>query len=390
MATDPATQPFDRDGRVHGVLAAIVRDYGTAVLSNPVMLANLCADEGLDQDARRETNLIVDAARDNVSALLDQQVKAVGPRAAMQLTAVTLAEQRSLDREAASWVVGEFAAVMGFDPSSAAQAPGLDTTIPPALHEDHGRGQLQDRQVQDRQRQDEQLEDRRLQERQPEGRQPERQRQDEAAAPHNGEHEDDGRRPRPVWPRALGVGIALAVVGAALVLGLVLPSVLSGRSANQQLQSLIEPSVKAGGACITDKSSEFVYPKQDVGAQADCAPPPPSAVSLVRYVLASNGSGLAAVYNDYVSSTANTSFNHGDCGDFSTFNPQCETSYYYGNNKTTLGRVVEYYHNSDPVLVFTVSSKNVLIVLLGSHGAKGDGVAQYFRDHGHELLVTTS
>jgi hypothetical protein len=388
---DPAVQTFDPSGRAHSVLVTAVEDYGVGVLSNPVMLSNVCADEELEHDARREVNLIVDAARTGVATMLNQQVGAVGARQAIELTARSLAEQRSLDPDAARWVVQEFARVLGLDvqegpsPVGPEDPPsGIDRTVPPppadplagappppawaqgaqdtrgaqAAQDAHGGGTPLVQQGT--------------------GTDGEAGIGVAAAPPPDRSKTPWWRRPVVIIPIAIVI-IAGAVAGVVIALH----KSPSTPTYEQSLRKMIPSSIEPG--CTVDRPSSYPTPKSDVGAQFDCTVPSASAVDGVRYVLFKSSAGLSDIYRTYVNA-ADTTLGAGNCGNFNSFVAKCETEYYVGNNKTTVGRVLERYLQGHPVLVFTNLKQHVMVIMLGEPNAVGNGLAQYFQSNGHSLL----
>ncbi len=412
----PAQQSFDVDGRAHQALVAIVGDYGAGVLSNPTMLANLCADEELDHDARREANLIVEAARDDVRTLLEQQARAVGPDGAVELTALTIAEQRSLEPEAARWVVREFALVMGLQLGAAQPGSDLSRTVPPAP------GPLTEEQ--DR-------------EPPPAPREPAVAAQEAAVAAEgvvvtpdgsetaaaeaaaSGAPEAEGAPPPPAWaaaepgvteaPTAGGapppgpgsegpararraawlrpaivVPVALVII-AGVVVALVFTVFKSSTDYQATLKSLIPGFVKANG-CSTDSPSKYVSPQNQVGAQIDCAGPV-GAVGQMRYVIFTSASGLNESYSGVVKDDAHTTIGQDNCGSFTNFVNPCETEYFAGNNRNDiLGHVVEFFTEQTPAMVFTNIKNNVMVIMVGESNANGNALAQYFGNNGQSLV----
>jgi hypothetical protein len=146
-------------------------------------------------------------------------------------------------------------------------------------------------------------------------------------------------------------------------------------------RTLSQQIVSSVSGCSPDKSSQFIVPKDQVGAQIDCNGPSTSSIDLVRYVLFTSSSGFNQAYGNYVKFTANTSFNHGDCKNFVSFSALCETQYNNGGNTANVGRVVEYFNDHRPVMVFTVIAQRILVVMVGAPNDNGDGVAQYFKNH---------
>ncbi len=411
----PAQQSFDVDGRAHQALVAIVGDYGAGVLSNPTMLANLCADEELDHDARREANLIVEAARDDVRALLEQQARAVGPDGAVELTALTMAEQRSLEPEAARWVVREFALVMGLQLGAAQPGSDLSRTVPPVPAPP---AEEPDRAP-------------------PAPREPAVAAQEAAVAaegvvvtPDRSEPvgaetaasgaPEAGAPPPPAW-EAAGPGVTEAptaggappppgsgserpararraaflrpaiVVPVALVIiagvavALVFTVFKSSTDYQATLKSLIPGFVKANG-CSTDSPSKYVSPQSEVGAQIDC-PGPVGAVGQMRYVIFTSASGLNQSYSGVVQNDAHTTIGKDNCGSFTTFVNPCETEYFAGNNRNDiLGHVVEFFTEQTPAIVFTNIKNNVMVIMVGESNANGNALAQYFGNNGQILV----
>jgi hypothetical protein len=87
-------------------------EHGPQALSNAVIMDRICRDRlaGLPGEAI----LIGSAARSDVPVMLRQQVASLGVDAAIQSAAATLAEAHALDAAACVWVVGEFARALGY------------------------------------------------------------------------------------------------------------------------------------------------------------------------------------------------------------------------------------------------------------------------------------
>lgn len=416
----PAQQSFDVDGRAHQALVAIVGDYGIDVLSNPTMLANLCADEELDHDARREANLIVDAARDDVRTLLQQQARAVGPEGAVELTARTIAEQRSLDPEAARWVVREFALVMGLQLGAAQPESDLSDTVAPApaTEEPDQAPQVAPREPAVVAQEAAVAAQEAAVAAQDVAETPER---SEAAADETaaaGALEAEGAPPPPAWAAAAPgvtqppttaeptpppgserpararrttlrrpaviVPVALVIIGGVIV-ALVFTVFKSSTNYQATLNSLIPASIKSNG-CSTDSPSKYVSPQDQVGAQIDCQGPV-GAVGEMRYVIFTSSSGLNQSYSDIVHNDAHTTIGQDNCGNFTTFVNPCETEYFAGNNRNDiLGHVVEFFTQQTPAIVFTDTANNVEVIMVGESNANGNALAQYFGNNGQNLV----
>jgi hypothetical protein len=134
VVTTPSS--WDPSGQLELTLRTLVGEHGRRLLSDPVLLASLCADL-FDESSRREVNLIVDAAREGVASLLEQQVETVGPNEAVRLTAATFADHRNLAPPPARWAVTQFALALGYqvDPagSDTADVRGRSSATPSTL-----------------------------------------------------------------------------------------------------------------------------------------------------------------------------------------------------------------------------------------------------------------
>ncbi|MGE5134855.1 MAG: hypothetical protein ACM32E_18360 [Gemmatimonadota bacterium] len=114
--SDGLSRSFDPQGEARAVLQSAVTDFGIKVLSNATILEGICEDRL--PELPREASLIASAARADVVGMLQQQASGVGPDAAVRLTAGALADSRSLDPAACTWVVREFARALGYPVSA--------------------------------------------------------------------------------------------------------------------------------------------------------------------------------------------------------------------------------------------------------------------------------
>ena len=105
---------IDPAGEARRALQAAMAEHGPQALSNAVIMDRICRDRlaGLPGEAI----LIGSAARSDVPVMLRQQVASLGVDAAIQSAAATLAEAQALDAAACVWVVGEFAQALGYKP----------------------------------------------------------------------------------------------------------------------------------------------------------------------------------------------------------------------------------------------------------------------------------
>ncbi|MGD0834467.1 MAG: hypothetical protein ABSA40_08615 [Candidatus Dormibacteria bacterium] len=125
----PDAVAFDPQGQARLALAAVVRDRGPGVLSNPVLLSDLLKERL--PGWRREASLLVTASEAGVASLLEQQVAGVGPDAAVRTIAASVAQSRGFDPRGSLWAVGEFASAMGHPLSEAVQPGTPKTAAPP-------------------------------------------------------------------------------------------------------------------------------------------------------------------------------------------------------------------------------------------------------------------
>ena len=112
------TGGFDPQGDVRQALAAVVRDHGPAILSDPRHLGSLL--NILLPTVPEEAGILVAAARAGASAQLAQQAATVGPGAALEAVSGNLAQSGVLDPPASRWAVGEIARAIGFPVSDLA------------------------------------------------------------------------------------------------------------------------------------------------------------------------------------------------------------------------------------------------------------------------------
>src|SRR6201992_2364448 len=114
---------FDVQGEVRDALNTAVGSYGKRVLNDPRVLGNLVTD--LLPDHPRERSLLVAAAEAGVASELTQNVEGQNMDAdtAVALAARSLAENRSLDPAASSWVATEYARALGYQVRSQAPLP---------------------------------------------------------------------------------------------------------------------------------------------------------------------------------------------------------------------------------------------------------------------------
>src|SRR5260221_4405381 len=119
---------WDGGGDVRRALRSIVADrqLGTAVLTDPHVMANLLKD--LLPDLPRESALLVAAAQcDLASVLAGHLAQGLDLGTSSRLTAGWFAERMPFTDDACGWVVGELAIALGADPSAVAATPLPDT-----------------------------------------------------------------------------------------------------------------------------------------------------------------------------------------------------------------------------------------------------------------------
>jgi hypothetical protein len=112
--------PYDVQGEVRDALSTAVDSYGKRVLNEPRVLGNLVAD--LLPDLPRERSLLVAAAEAGIASELTQNVEGqhMDADTAVALAARSLAENRSLDPAASTWVATEYAQALGYQVRSPA------------------------------------------------------------------------------------------------------------------------------------------------------------------------------------------------------------------------------------------------------------------------------
>jgi hypothetical protein len=122
--------PYDVQGEVRDALNTAVDSYGKRVLNDPRVLGNLVTD--LLPDLPRERSLLVAAAEAGIAGELTQNVDGqhMDADTAVALAARSLAENRSLDLAASTWVATEYAKALGYQVRS--QAPPSPWDAPPS------------------------------------------------------------------------------------------------------------------------------------------------------------------------------------------------------------------------------------------------------------------
>lgn len=126
-------EPYDRQGEVRDALNQAVGGYGKRVLTDPRVLGNLLTD--LLPDLPRERSLLVTAAEAGVAAELTRSVEGqrMDADTAVALAARSLAEARSLDPAASTWVSTEYAKALGYQVRAQAPLPPLHDPVPPSV-----------------------------------------------------------------------------------------------------------------------------------------------------------------------------------------------------------------------------------------------------------------
>jgi hypothetical protein len=130
-----SVDPYDAQGEVRDALSTAVDSYGKRVLNDPRVLGNLVTD--LLPDLPRERSLLVAAAEAGIASELTQNVEGqhMDADTAVALAARSLAENRSLDPAASTWVATEYARALGYQVQSQAPpslAPPAPWGAPPA------------------------------------------------------------------------------------------------------------------------------------------------------------------------------------------------------------------------------------------------------------------
>jgi hypothetical protein len=123
--------PYDVQGEVRDALSTAVDSYGKRVLNDPRVLGNLVTD--LLPDLPRERSLLVAAAEAGIASELTQNVEAqhMDADTAVALAARSLAENRSLDPAASTWVATEYAKALGYQVRSQALPSPWDAAPSP-------------------------------------------------------------------------------------------------------------------------------------------------------------------------------------------------------------------------------------------------------------------
>jgi hypothetical protein len=117
-------QQFDGQGEARDALNTAVTDYGSRVLSDPRILANVVTD--LLPDLPRERNLLVTGAEADVAGELRRHVEEqhISPDTAVQMVAGTLSERRAIEPDASMWIAAEYARALGYPVRPASQQSG--------------------------------------------------------------------------------------------------------------------------------------------------------------------------------------------------------------------------------------------------------------------------
>jgi hypothetical protein len=345
-------------------------------LSNATILEGICEDRL--PDFPREANLVVAAARADVSAMLSQQAPSVGVESAIRLTANWLANSLSITPEAAVWVVGEFAQALGFV-IAAPQAASPDSTgaatMLPASSSAVGVGS-------------ETLAPARAEElvaRDPFEKAPER---SAPAAP--------GRRRRtPAIALVAVVLVAGAYLGIATAAklppfkGTPDAAALRLAAAQKQLLALIPPLVQNDFQCKVSSAPLAPYSAETLCYATASSTSIPA--RFVWYFLTPDRATLDSQWSVVLSSTAKTQAGAGDCLNFATFVPGCETTWVVGKS-ATIGHIVEFNHTftgnpQSPNVECTVYKDN-LVVWLGGTSAQSDRLVQFWAHASQPWIAT--
>jgi hypothetical protein len=158
------------------------------------------------------------------------------------------------------------------------------------------------------------------------------------------------------------------------------------------LSALIPGDVQADNSCRPGSGGQFGSGGQ-IDAEIDCSGAPSIAPERVDYYLFSTPAALNSAYQHFVSTFAGTSENTGPCSkltgsaSFRTFAP-CETDFALSRNRSTSGRVAEYfYKNRFSNISTTYSSKLVLVDMTASKSNGNALLAFWQRNIDDWLLV---
>jgi hypothetical protein len=116
------SSPYE-DDEAQEALRTAVGSFGPQVLDNPRLLVGIVSDQL--PDLTRERDLLVTAAEAGVATELRQHVEqeGMGADTAVMMAAQSLAERRSIEPGASTWVAAEYARALGYDVPGPAHLP---------------------------------------------------------------------------------------------------------------------------------------------------------------------------------------------------------------------------------------------------------------------------
>jgi hypothetical protein len=372
--TDSGPTSQDAQSEVRSTLAGAVAQFGAKVLSNATILEGICEDRL--PDFPREANLVVAAARADVSSMLTQQVPSVGAESAIRLTANWLANSLSITSEASAWVVGEFALALGFSvaaPQSVSPVSPDSTdaaTVLPTSSSTDAVGSETIAPVR-------------------------------AAVVAPGEPPEAIPVPSAQVPSASAGPTrrrrrpAIAVIAVVLIVGAYFGIAASAKlppfkgapnaaairlaAAQKQLAALIPPLVTNDFKCKVSQAPLAPYSAETLCyASASSSAIPASAV---WYFLTPDRAALDSQWRFVLSTDARTRTGAGDCLNFASFVPGCETGWVVGKS-ATIGRIVEFNYTftgdpQSPNIQSTVYKDNLVVWLVG-YSSEKDRLVQWW------------
>ncbi len=427
------------------VLQIVLSKYGLNALSDSSVIEGICEDRLSDYP--RESTLIVTAARAGIVGLLQQQVNAVGVEDAIKLTADSLSTKFSIANNASLWVTSQFAKVLGYNlddqpainlqhseenlnsppisnaPTPITSATGLivEPTIFPGqvpINQSPGYSPVQNPTI-------DTFNSPTGNPNYPSPAQPAANLQSPNTPPYsNSQPMYPGGPLGPNYlqsPAAAGgkqkknliyVAAVVALVVAYMVIAgvaklppftrststnVLLPTTTTNGSSSSgnsgstttspgstnqstdlsKLQSYIPQSLQQAGGCrqsSTEKSGAVVAMDCTVSSSANIP------LSEAVYFIFSSNADLYSYY-DYLLTKYGVTQNQLSCSNFASFVLNCEEEYSVGG--TNRGRVTEVTYQSQPFVIATVDSQNIVIASIGPLNAKGNSLVNWWQTSGN-------
>ncbi|NNN22288.1 MAG: hypothetical protein HKL80_09855 [Acidimicrobiales bacterium] len=402
------------------VLQIVLSKFGLNALSDSSIIEGICEDRLSDYP--RESTLIVTAARAGIVGLLQQQVNAVGVEDAIKLTADSLSTKFSIANNASLWVTSQFAKVLGYDlddqptinlshSESNLNSPPIGNTLTPNTP---ATGLIVEPTIFP-------------------GQGPINQSPDSTSQPNPHQLAQSGLQ-QPMYPggplgpnyppsptgtsgqqnqkkNLIYVGVVVALVVAYMVIAgvanlppftkstptnVLIPTTTNGTSSSgnsgstttsrgstnqstdlSKLQTYIPQSLQQAGGCSqssTEKSGAVVAIDCTVSTSANIP------LSQAVYFIFSSNADLYSYY-DYLLTKYVVTQNQLSCSNFATFVLNCEEEYSVGG--TNRGRVTEVNYQSQPFVIATVDSQNIVIASIGPLNATGDSLVTWWQTSGN-------